>query len=455
VRPVLGRLRELQDALDALARRHDVPGAVLAVGAGDETHDFATGVLSIDTGVATTTDSVFQIGSNTKLYTVTLLMQLVDEGKVDLDAPVRKYLPRFTLRDAAAARAITVRHLVTHTSGIEGDHFEAFGRGDDAIERYVDSLAGIGSIHPPGAQWSYCNSGFVVAGRVAEVVGGAPFHQLLRERVCAPLGLRRTTLLAEEMVGLRCAVGHVTGAGGKLVVPPVVVLSYSHAPGGSVTVATGEELVRFVRMHLRAADGAGGVISRGSASAMQRAEVARPTTIDGSKESQGLGWMIEEWDGRRVIGHGGGTIGQMSYLHAVPDEELVVVLLTNSVNGGKLWRTLGPWVFDELAGIRMPKPPRAAEPPPRLTLSRYAGTYERLDVRSVVTVEGDGLSVQTTLSGVFAELNNLTELPPVHFRPVDAARFVAGDDILVFLDFEKGRPGYAFDGGRVARRRRR
>lgn len=459
MRPLLSRLRELQDALDALARRHDVPGAVLAIGSGGETFEFATGVLSTDTGVETTTDSVFQIGSNTKLYTATLLMQLVDEGKVDLDAPVRKYLPRFTLAERTASARVTVRHLLTHTSGIEGDHFQGYGRGDEAIERYVASLAGIGSVHAPGALYSYCNSGYVVAGRVAEVAGGAPYHQLLKERICGPLGLRRTTVLANEMIPFRCAVGHVPGPGGRLVVPPVVLLDYSLSPGGSVTVATGEELVRFVRMHLRTAAGRGGVLSRESALAMQQVQFARPPTLDDGPESQGLAWMIEDWGGTRVIGHGGGTIGQMSFLHAVPDAELVVVLLTNSVYGGRMWRGLAPWLFDELAGIRMPQPPKAAEPAPRLALSRYAGTYERLDVRSVVTAEGDGLSMQVTLSGVFADLNNLHELPPIHLRPVDSERFVGVSDgveeVVVFLDFENGRPGYLFNGGRVSRRRRR
>lgn len=170
MRRLVDRLRSVQDALDALARRHLVPGATLAIGLGDELFDFATGVLNVGTGVETTTDSVFQIGSNTKLVTTTLVMQLVDEGLVELDDPVRKYLPDFALADPRAAGEITVRQLLTHTSGIQGDYFKGFGRGDDAIERYVVSLADIDLVHAPGQFWSYCNSGFVVAGRLAEVV---------------------------------------------------------------------------------------------------------------------------------------------------------------------------------------------------------------------------------------------------------------------------------------------
>ena len=183
MRPLVGQLRSVQDALDALARRHEVPGATLAVGRGDELFDFATGVLNLSTGVETTTGSVFQIGSNTKVFTTTLIMQLVDAGQVELDAPVRRYLPDFALADPTAADEITVRQLLNHTSGIQGDYFTGFGRGDEAIERYVASLADIDLVHRPGQMWSYCNSGFAVAGRVAEVLAGIPYNKLLKERI--------------------------------------------------------------------------------------------------------------------------------------------------------------------------------------------------------------------------------------------------------------------------------
>ena len=183
---LVAHLDDIQHRLDALARQHHVPGAVLAVRKGDEALDFATGVINSRTGVGTTTDAVFQIGSNTKLLTTTLVMQLADTGDVDLDEPVRRYVPAFELAERGAAGKITLRHLLTHASGIQGDYFEGFGRGDDAIERYVSSLKKIDLIHRPGQMWSYCNSGFVLAGHVVERVTGLPYHQALRERICEP-----------------------------------------------------------------------------------------------------------------------------------------------------------------------------------------------------------------------------------------------------------------------------
>src|SRR5262249_30889547 len=151
----------------------------------------------------TTTDSLFQIGSITKIFTTTLVMQLVDAKLVDLDAPVQRYVPDFELAEAGAAARITVRHLLTHTSGIEGDYFEDFGRGDDSIERYVASLENIGLIHPTGAMWSYCNTGFVIAGRLVECATGLPFHEALQSRILDAVGLNHTTVLLERMLASR------------------------------------------------------------------------------------------------------------------------------------------------------------------------------------------------------------------------------------------------------------
>jgi CubicO group peptidase (beta-lactamase class C family) len=456
---LVAHLDDIQHRLDALARRHHVPGAVLAVSQGAELLDFATGVINSRTGVDTTTDTVFQIGSNTKLLTTTLVMQLVDAGEVELDAPVRSYVPALELAEPGAADKITLRQLLTHTSGIQGDYFEGFGRGDDAVGRYVGSLKNVDLIHPPGQMWSYCNSGFVLAGYVVEQVTGLPYHRALRERICEPLGLRNVTVLAEEMLAGRCAVGHVLRPDLVPVVPPVVIMEMASAPAGSRTVATAAELATFTRVHLAGGTAPDGtqLLSAESARAMQQVQVARPPTSD-APGWQGLGWLLADWDGAqgeaRVVGHGGGTIGQVSFLQAIPERDLVIVLLTNAPTGQLLWRDLGRWLFETLADARVPDVPRPADPPPDLQLGNYAGTYERLGVRYEVTVEDGQLVMVPRLGGRLAELPG-TPPPPVRLRPVNRESFAAaaGDDetLVTFLEFDQGRPGYLF-AGRVARR---
>lgn len=142
---------EVRDRLVSLAEDRGIPGAVLAVLHDDEIHEWSTGVTSLSTGVEVTPEAIFQIGSITKVWTATLVMQLVDEGGVELDAPVRTYLPELRFADPVATERTTLRHLLTHTSGVDGDVFEDFGRGDDAVARYVEACAGATSVLPPGA----------------------------------------------------------------------------------------------------------------------------------------------------------------------------------------------------------------------------------------------------------------------------------------------------------------
>jgi CubicO group peptidase (beta-lactamase class C family) len=452
----VAHLDDIQHRLDALARQHRVPGAVLAVSQDGELVDFATGVLSTRTGVPVTTDSVFQIGSNTKVFTATLIMQLAEAGELELDAPVRRYVPSFKLA-VPGADEITIRQLLTHTSGIQGDHFTDYGRGDDAVARYVASLAELDLVHRPGQLFSYCNSGFVLAGYVAEQLTGQPYHQLLRERICDPLGLRSVTVVAEEMVAHRCAVGHVPGDDGAPVVPPVVLLGMSSAPAGSRTVATAADLVAFTRAQLDGATAPEGapVLSAAGLRAMQEPQVTRPSLVD-APLSQGLGWRMADWDGLKVIGHGGGTIGQLSFLEAIPERGLIVALVTNSDGGAALWRDLGRWLFATLADARMPEVPRPADPAPELALDDYAGTYERLGARYEVTVADGQLVLSTAISGSIAEIPGNTAPPPKPLRPVDSHTFVGRDSdgdpmSVIFQEFDQLRPGYLFT-GRAARR---
>src|SRR6478735_11692157 len=159
----MSKLSEVQAWLDEtvpqLLEKYDVPGAAWGVLQGDEVVDGAAGLLHKGTGVEATADSVFQIGSITKLWTSTLVMQLVDEGKVDLDVPIRTYLPDFRIADEQAAAEITTRQLLCHTAGFEGDIFTDTGLGDDAVEKYLGVLHEVPQLFAPGEQFSYNNAG--------------------------------------------------------------------------------------------------------------------------------------------------------------------------------------------------------------------------------------------------------------------------------------------------------
>lgn len=128
-------------SLEAGIVRHSVPGASVALSVRGSTREAAAGVLNLNTGIAVTPRSMFQIGSITKVFTASLIMRLVDEGQVDLDLPVRTYLPEFTLLDPRAASKISLRHLLTHSSGIPGDFMPDTGRGEAAVRTLVERCA--------------------------------------------------------------------------------------------------------------------------------------------------------------------------------------------------------------------------------------------------------------------------------------------------------------------------
>ena len=169
-----------QRRLEVLAKKHHVPGAQLGILDGDEIVDVAYGVLNNRTGQPATTDSVFQIGSISKVWTATVVMQLVDEGLIALDTPVVEVLPELQLSDPDVTKQLTIWHLLTHTSGIDGDVFTDTGRGDDCLEKYTELLADVAQNHPLGATWSYCNSGWSLLGRVIEKLTDQTWDQAMR-----------------------------------------------------------------------------------------------------------------------------------------------------------------------------------------------------------------------------------------------------------------------------------
>nr|WP_206313274.1 serine hydrolase [Streptomyces coryli] len=393
-----------QARLAALAERYRVPGAVLGIQRGGETVEAAYGVLNKDTGVATTTDSLFQIGSITKVWTATLALQLADEGRLDLDAPIADVLPELRLSDPGVAAKVTMRHLLTHTSGIDGDIFTDTGRGDDCLERYAAELEQAAQSHPLGATFSYCNSGYVLAGRVIEKLTGTTWDGALQERLCTPLGLAHTVTLPEEALRFRAALGHDAAGGGEPRPVPAWGLPRSAGPAGLIS-ASAADVLAFARMHLAggiAPDGTR-VLSEASARAMTVSQVELPDrhTLG---DSWGLGWIRFDWDGHRLLGHDGNTIGQSAFLRVLPKADLAVTLLTNGGATRDLYLELFREIFADLAGVTMPAP---LEPPtvrPEVDITPHLGRYERASADVEVLDGAEGPRLRQTTTGPLAAM---------------------------------------------------
>jgi CubicO group peptidase (beta-lactamase class C family) len=445
------RLPGLPALICALSEQLGVPGVVVGVLQGEETEVFVHGTANVATGLPVTPDTAFQIGSNTKLYTATAAMRLVDEGKVDLDASVTDYVPEFHL-DRGDAKAVTVRHLLTHTAGFRGDFIGTteLDHGAESTARYVEQLAGVDVIHEPGERWSYCNSGFVLLGRVVECVTGQPYDRALRSLVLDPIGDTSTRFRPEQMVPMRVAVGHVNDPEtGELVVGPFGTSAHM-AAAGSVAVSTAADVLRFLRMHLDggvALDGSR-VLTGETAALMQQPQVA--CVPAGRKDRWGLGWMLGTLtDGQRTIGHGGSAAAQVSALEVVPDQRVAVVVLTNAAGGGALGPKVVDHVLQALVGAVTSDPVVIPEEPPALDLSLYAGTYADEGLQVDVAVGGPGLMLTMTV----APLPGYPEVPQmtVPLVPIDAEAFAipipGGETVLRFCDLDAtGRPRFFFSG---------
>ncbi|NUT53984.1 MAG: serine hydrolase [Saccharothrix sp.] len=403
-----------QRRLAELCEAHRVPGASLAVLVDGEVHEFATGVLNRDTGVEVTTDSLFQIGSITKLYTATLIMQLVAEGTLDLDAPVVSVLPEFAVADAMATATVTTRQLLTHTSGIDGDFFHDTGRGDDCLAAYVAACAKLGQNHPPGATMSYCNSGFTVLGRIVEVLTGRVWDAALRERLLDPLGARSTVSLPEEVLRFRAAMGHLGEPGEEPVPAPVWGLARSTGPACTLN-ATAADVLRFTRLHLdggRTPDGRV-LLPAEQVAAMRESHVELPAR-HANRLGWGLGWALYDWPGGAVIGHDGATVGQKAFLRAVPEAGVAAVLLANGGVPVEVYERLFSELLTVYAGVSVPdfRPPVE---PPALDVSRYLGAYVREGYEVLVTERDGRLCLRGESIGELSEINAVThaELVPV------------------------------------------
>ncbi|MFG1946853.1 serine hydrolase domain-containing protein [Nonomuraea sp. NPDC048826] len=433
--PALGsRLAELIAA-------YEVPGAALAYLHRGELHEFAAGVLNRATGVEATADSLYQVGSITKVWTATLLMQEIERGGLTLDTPVIEVLPEFKVADAAATAGVTIRHLLSHTSGIDGDLFLDTGRGDDCVEKYVAACADLAQNHPLGVTQSYCNSGFVIAGRVLEKLAGRRWDDVLRERIVEPLGLTHTWTLPEDVLRFRGAMGHLDSGDPA----PKWGLMRSIGPAGLIC-ARPADVVAFARAHLE-----GGLLDDPAAMREPQVDIPNPHTLG---RRWGIGWILDEWDGHQVVSHGGNTIGQHAMLWMLPGTGTIACVTANGGHSSAFTHRVATELFAELDGVAVPAKLGPPAEPVETDVARFAGRYERAGARITISEREGGLRLLLETTGELAALDEPVEMDLV---AVDEVTFVGrkkGDpdwSSAVFYELPDGSP-YVHLGARATPR---
>jgi CubicO group peptidase (beta-lactamase class C family) len=458
-------LAQLPLQLERLAAKHGVPGASVAVQRGGEAVEAVTGVVSTRSGVPVTPDTLFMVQSVTKVLTATLVMQLVDEGLVALEDPVHLHLPEFRTADVAASRRVTVRHLLTHTGGFEGDIWAPTCSGGDALERFVVDLVGRArQDFPPGERFSYCNAGFGVLGRLVEVHRGLTYEKALRAYVAEPLGIGELAFSADQALAFRTAIGHVTNAIDATDAAPRplrhwAVMPPSNPAAGNQLAMSARGLLAFARVHLQdgRSPGGGTVLAEATAQSMRRRQVDHPAVL-GPHSHHGLGWWLERGE---LVEHAGGSTGVTALLRLAPRHDLAAVVLTNSESGGNLIDELLEPLFADLPGVAPPTPQPAMVPTPtHIDVREYIGTYASRQVRATVSrgddgrLRLDGIALGDSLA--MAALAGITVSDRHHeLRGVADDVFLAtgdptGDQKVEFLGRDdRGLARFLFAGGRA------
>ena len=369
--------RALDERIEAAMKRYHVPGVAVGVYWQGREHVRGFGVTNIDHPLPVDADTLFRIGSTTKTFTATAMMRLVEQGKVDLAAPTVRYLPDFKTADAAAARSVTVRQLLNHSAGWLGDDYGDFGRGEDALARYVAGMKQLPQLTSPGQVFAYNNAGIVVAGRVIEMVTGKPYETALQELVLDPLGLKHSRFFTDQLIGENISASHDVEKDRAVVMTGSWAFPRSIDSTGGL-ISSAREQLAYMRFHLGDGKGADGkqVLTPQSLKAM-RSNPGPGGTVTIEIDGVCVGfWQRRTAEGVPVFQHGGSWGGQNSDFFFVPDRQFAFTVLTNSTGGPKLLAELGRsgWALNQFCGLS--NPPAVPKAQPAARLAQYVGRYK-------------------------------------------------------------------------------
>ncbi len=432
------------EALVALAEakmaEHRVPGMAIGIIDNGVLRTRGLGVTNVEDPLPVTDHTVFPIASISKTFAATAMMRLVEQGKVDLNAPVRKYLPEFKVRDAAVSRDVTVWHLLTHTSGWEGQ-VSGPERGEDTLRNFVTTITDLMQVAPPGAAWSYNNAGFSVAGRVIEVVTGTSINRAIRDLVFTPLGLAHAGTTAGEFIVNRFAAGHANRGDAAPALQRPFSPHTSVTAGGVGLCIT--DLLAYAKFHMGDGTAASGerVLTRESLAAMREPQLRK----QGTDDEIGIAWHLRTIGGLRVAAHGGTLAGHILLLEIVPERNFAIAILTNARNGWRLIQDIERAALQSYHGATFAKDqaiahrglvetlptaaPLATQPDP----AEYVGRYLRPSNAVVVRADGPRLFVQERPNTG----DPLAEMPIAFFGP-DRAVITEGPDRGQSIEFIRG-----------------
>lgn len=391
---------------EAKMREYGVPGVAIGIISGAAITVQGLGITNVEDPLPVNAHTVFPIASISKTFAATAMMRLVEQGKIDLHAPVRKYLPEFRVADSAVSRDVTVWHLLTHMGGWEGQ-VSGPDRGSETLTNFLTTITDLTQIAPPGAAWSYNNAGFSIAGRVIETVNGTSINQAIRDLVFRPLNLEHAGTHSNDFIVQRFAAGHTTRNGTSTLQRPFGASASVTAGGVGLCI---NDLMTYAKFHMGDGNSNTGtrVLSRESLQLMQTAQAAKQATDD----SIGVAWHMRHVGSVRTFSHGGTLGGHILLLEIVPERNFAIAILTNSNTGWRLIQDverealrayLGATyaVNQGIAHRGLVETLPSVQPGRQPDFAPYVGTYKRPNSSYVVHVENGKLYVDNRLVTFF------------------------------------------------------
>jgi CubicO group peptidase (beta-lactamase class C family) len=429
----------LAEFVETTARRFAIPGVAVGIWADGQALYACHGVTSIDNPLPIDQDTLFTLGSVTKTYTATTLMRLVALGKVELNAPVRRYVPELKLKDEQAADTITVLNLLNHTSGLGLRLIVDTGEGDDALARYVAKMVELDQIAPAGTRASYSQAGYCLAGRVIEQVTGQTFEQAVASLVFAPTGLSHSFFVRDDIMTRRFSVGHNPGENGTLSIARPWRYWRGENPGAGIASSVAD-LLCWARFHLGdgCAEGGAQVLPTYVLHQMQEPTTALRASSLG--DAIGIGWFLRDVNSVRTVGHGGSANGQFTELLLVPGRNFAVVSLSNAgPDGVSFNQAVIRWVLEHYLALidRDPEP----IPFDAARAMEIVGTYANEVMTLTIETVGAGLRLEVLMKPEIRAA--ATKAPPPDYPPFDFGLLPgAKDEYIITSGALQGQRGF-------------
>lgn len=331
-----------------------------------------------------TSETVYRVGSISKLFTDMAVMQLVEQGRLDLDADISDVLPDFQPHNPFG-RTITLRQLMSHRSGLvrESPVGSYFDPDEPSIEKTVDSLNDTTLVYEPGSRTKYSNSAITVVGLAVEKASGMSFSDYLREKLLRPLGMQNSDFDRTSEVEEKLAQAQMWTVDGRRF--PAPVFEFGIFPAGNL-YSTTDDLARFVRAIFRNGKLENGQLLKPAT----LADMMRPQ----EKEGFGIGFAISDFHGHKAIGHGGAVYGYSTQLKALIEEKIGVAAVASLDGSNGVVGRISNYALDLMLAARAGKELpgyQLTEPIPKELARSTAGTYRNGDSTIVLTERGGRL----------------------------------------------------------------